>query len=299
MNELIETNADLRAEVQAAIWLENGGDPDKLLFEPVGLFGRSYHRDVEKNEQREIGRGQWTVFRINREGLYDALPTGLFHSPTRQTSDTKKKIEGIRLQRRKEQEARRFFLPLEQEYYLIRLWTEHIEQRAHEQRSVNAFTEVMQAFWQLPDPLDEERTLRLLELLPQLSGIAEDLDALAALMKMLLGDAVTLCWMDPQILTVEPTGQLGQGHLGEDILFGGQVSTYLPAIRLTVHLSDIDLLADYLPGKPGSRLLNWLVDWFLPAEAEITIALVLPSNGYFPLNGESFGEARLGYSTCL
>ena len=299
MNKLIEHNADLRAEVAAAIWLENGGDAERLLFEATGLFGRNYHRDIEKNEQREIGRGQWTVFQINREGLYDALPEGLFHLSTQQTPDTKKKIDQIRLQRRKEQQARRFFLPLEQEYHHVRLWTERIEQQAHELRAVNAFAEVMRGFWQLPDSLDDTQTLRLLELLPVLSGVSEDLSALGDLMGPLLGDTVRLEWTDAPRLTVESTGPLGQGTLGEDILFGGEVSTYLPAIRLTVGLRHLDQLSDYLPGRTGTQLLDWLVEWFLPAEAEVDIRFDLPGNGSFTVNGPSFGEARLGYSTSL
>ena len=299
MNELIEHNADLRAEVAAALWLENGGDPERLLVEATGLFGRNYHRDIEKIEQREIGRGQWTVFQINREGIYDALPEGLFHLSTQQTSGTKKKIEQIRLQRRKEQQARRFFLPLEQEYHHVRLWAERIEQQACELKSVNAFAEVMRAFWQLPGSLDDERTLRLLELLPVLSGVSEDIRKLGELMGPLLGDTIRLEWIDPPRLTVESTGPLGQGTLGENILFGGEVSTYLPAIRLTVCLRHLDQLSDYLPGRTGTQLLDWLVEWFLPVEAEVSIQFDLPGSGSFTVNGPSFGDARLGYSTSL
>ncbi|WP_164851446.1 type VI secretion system baseplate subunit TssG [Larkinella soli] len=299
MNELTEEISDRRAEVEAALWLENGGTPDRLLFEPLGLFGRSYRQDIEKNEFREIGQGKWKVFSVNRMGIYDALPEGLVHLPTRQTPDKKRKIEEIRLQRRKEQQARRFFLPLEQEYYLIRLWMEFIEQRAGETRSVNTFTAVMSNFWQLPEGLNEDRVLRLLDLLPVVLGSDEDTRTPADLMHSILGDAVHIERTSAPDLAVESSGSLGQGMLGVDILFGGEVSTYQSALRLSVGLKDLDRLADYLPGRPGHQLLNWLIEWFLPAEAEVTVQFGLPATGFFTLNGESTAASRLGYSTCL
>ena len=75
---------DIRAEVVLADLIEYGLNPDDLVMYSMGLSKRTFHRDIESVELlKAIGdRSTKLNVELNREGIYDALPEGLFHQPT-------------------------------------------------------------------------------------------------------------------------------------------------------------------------------------------------------------------------
>src|SRR3954447_18210165 len=111
----IET--DFRAEVIGAEFIENGTPADRILIVPLGALNRPQSKDVEGIEQElsEYDNKEYLLIKTPKEGLYDKLPEGLFHTAISYApyKTEQQVVEAIKRHRLEEKAARRFFLPFE------------------------------------------------------------------------------------------------------------------------------------------------------------------------------------------
>jgi type VI secretion system protein ImpH len=77
-------NTDFKAVTYAAELIEQGRfADDEVVILPIGPQERAYAKEIAGiSTYRSVYRNrQMLAIRINREGLYDMLPEGLFHQP--------------------------------------------------------------------------------------------------------------------------------------------------------------------------------------------------------------------------
>ena len=74
---------DLKVEFILGELLESGLDPEDVVINALGIFKRRYGKDIVGGEMREYktNKRQYLKLDINRNGIYDLLPKGLFHQP--------------------------------------------------------------------------------------------------------------------------------------------------------------------------------------------------------------------------
>ncbi|MEO8961053.1 MAG: hypothetical protein ABI325_04175, partial [Ginsengibacter sp.] len=118
LNTLIDTiDTDFKAEVVAAEMVESGVPAEEIMIILLGSLRRSHRKDVDTitEEISDHNNKVFTHITTHKEGIYDMLPEGLFHSPALPKSATTQKeiIENIKKHRLEENNARRFFLPFE------------------------------------------------------------------------------------------------------------------------------------------------------------------------------------------
>ncbi|KAJ1498776.1 hypothetical protein HMI54_012379, partial [Coelomomyces lativittatus] len=73
---------DLKVEFILTEILEEG-DLSDIVVASKGIFKRRFKKDLEQvllQDYRE-GRNQYLSIEVNRSGIYDSLPQGLFHQP--------------------------------------------------------------------------------------------------------------------------------------------------------------------------------------------------------------------------
>ncbi|MGB1309498.1 MAG: hypothetical protein ACPG6B_11345, partial [Oceanihabitans sp.] len=108
--ELITVYQNLKAEVIIAELQKNSNLTNKdVVVHHKSAFKRSHRRDI-----LDIGLIEDNKLHVNlsRNGLYDQLPEGLFHTKdTKNTSITYTELR--KTYKKEEQDARHFFLPLE------------------------------------------------------------------------------------------------------------------------------------------------------------------------------------------
>src|ERR1700737_4328317 len=123
--------SDIRFEVFIADLMTENLNSDDLVIESNSLFKRSYHHDIESVSEIEYGASKKKKLRfvVNREGIYDQLPEDLFHQVSdTHVSDKDAVIQEIKEQQELEKLTRRFFQPVEHEFYNQRIKLE-IEER--------------------------------------------------------------------------------------------------------------------------------------------------------------------------
>ena len=116
--ESINANpSDIKAEVIIADLIDRGMDANNILVTFKGLFRRNYEKDVISVHIDHIL--EYLVFQLTRYGFYDMLPEGLFHEMYIYSSlDTTERKKRFAKQKQEEANARKFFLPYENEFLL-------------------------------------------------------------------------------------------------------------------------------------------------------------------------------------
>jgi hypothetical protein len=299
---------DIRIEVYLAELLEKWNiDFDNIRIRSLGLFKRPYSKDIlgieiAKNAQE---KRKMLSIKAAREGLYDILPEGLFHQKiqTKPNPSTKDSVEEYKIHQEEEANARKFFLPLEQEFYRERVFLELEERRAcdlflsDDQRG--NFNHLV-SFWRLSDCLNKEQKSILLYLLPYCHSIVGNLQLTELSMEMVLGKKVKISYIESkenyQINGSETV--LGRSGLGHNLVLGESFMDGLPSIKVDIGPLEKQDLEGYLPGGKNEKILSFLFGYFLPIEFEVEVKLLTSeSDEDFVLMDDS--EVRLGYLTTL
>ena len=214
--------ADIKAEALAAGLLWQGLRPDQILFKPLGAFHRRAGRDIEKIQQTEIGNYKGLVLELNRDGIYDGLPEQLFHLQLTPTPTLEEKIKEIHNQREKEQKSRLFFLPLEQELSLLKVWIEQIEQSSTGIEQAEEFVFFLRRFWDIPDFVSAGWFTKLIPVLPHISEFAGDTSKTAALLSDLVNEQVYIKKGKPATFSTPEETKINTSILGFDWTLPGE-----------------------------------------------------------------------------
>lgn len=295
---------DLRAEVVFADMLDDGISLDDLIINPVGLFKRPFGRDISRVDWEEAQHTvqRWLRIDLNRSGLYDILPEGVFHQPTSNDTSASKEstLREMAIQQEREQQARRFFLPIEQEFFRQRVRIEQ-EQRALLTGDDSALSDdTLRWFWELPDFLTSTQRMRLLYLLPMMHQLAGDLPRMEACFGQLLNERVRLHLKSPvsdYLLVDTPT--LGRWQLGANSVFDGWLNDGEPVLHITIYIDQLERLTDYLPGGVSQKLVNWLAGYLVPLDTNTHLELDTSALAEtFALTDED-ASGRLDFTTCI
>lgn len=298
------SSLDVRLEVLVADLLADQVNLEDLLICPAGLFKRRFHKDIEGASIKEfLGNDQqYLALEVNREGIYDMLPQGMFHQTERtlekeKTTDT---VSTIKKQREIEAESRKFFLPFEQEFFYLRIRLE-LEERKYWNEKNNLFLEeLFQHIWDFPEFLSKKQLSQLIFLLPKVQEIAGNLEAISAFLSYILEDDIKT-----SVSKTSPYQQddliplLGNAQLGIDFIAGDQVADMIPGIEILVQLSSEKRLSDYLEDGSQRKVLAHLLNYVIPMETNTTInVLSCPEARCFQLDTEDY-NGRLDYTTYL
>jgi len=245
---------------------------------------------------------------VFRDGLYDYLPEGLFHQPT--VDDEREFAREIDEQAKRKQAARRFFRPIEQEFYLQGVQLE-LEERKYlineENLSRDDQGEVLRGIWGLPAdrlvrvprpggtgwtvtraPLLDVRQLNnLLHLLPVAHRLINDRALVQQVFVLMLGVPVQLRTIPPLLLLIEldpgdrvAPNELAQIELGNFSLEGVYQDT-MPAVEIRLGPLNETELTDFLPEGRSRAVLDLLLGYFLPAETEVVTHLLTDEANQF------------------
>ena len=89
MNNSIKFNnnldTDFKFEVMVDSLIKQGYSPESIRILREGIARRAVSKDIEE-VYKQYNENDFTEnIHVNREGIYDILPEGLFHQPLRKT----------------------------------------------------------------------------------------------------------------------------------------------------------------------------------------------------------------------
>ncbi|WKN41292.1 type VI secretion system baseplate subunit TssG [Tunicatimonas pelagia] len=279
---------------------------EDVFIRPASTFQRSYTHDFLSVEKRERKQGNPYYFiDINREGLYDTLPEGLFHQTLKKDAqiDTEIAVAELELHRQEEKAVRKFFLPLEQEFYRLQLLAEWQESQlilaSLNRQQYNALINL----WDLPKELSNYQTMMMLHIIPLLHRVVGDHETTSNLLSLVMETPVRVetCQIAPQEVNEVQLPCLGEFELGRDSVLGNYIEDYHPHYQLIVGPIEKKYIAGYLSDGKKRKTLLRLCAYFLPCQSDtsVKVEIVQPEEEGFLLHGEEPGEGYLGYTTQL
>ena len=297
-----QDNIDYLAELVVSNLMTNKGIADKHIFvHLLGTFNRFFSNDIENSEVHKTEANDPEFhFYLNREGLYDFLPEGFFHSHShkyyKNRIETKNEFRQHRIE---EQNARRFFMPLEQEFFSYLLQKENFEQDFfYEPETIREFID----FFDLDRLiLNMYQKASLFFLLPHIPKIAGNLALTETCFEIILQEKVRFK-TDYNSYALIPENELVPVHknkLGVNTFLGNKCIDLNPRLTIAVGpLQQSDSLIRFLNGSEY-QLMNRLAELFIEADLTFRFEVFLNEQDSAFVFGKKDYEARLKYSTTL
>jgi hypothetical protein len=302
-SEIKNSNCDFKPEPAFLLASERGLFTDEFIISCDKLFHREYSKDIYSLNEIEDGRKQQTLqVNLSRAGIYDQLPEGLFFQlphGTEKPTQVGQMAAYYKLNKKKEEEIRRFFLPFENDFFRQRLMIEDEETALLEGLQSGILTEYFISFWNLPSSIPKRMLVSLIRLLPYAYKVSGNLELTAQCLEQILGEKVEMAGRiisNAEIRDIDAP-LLGEAQLGRDMICGNAFREDNAVVEISIGPLQNSNVSDYL--QEGSRweLVETFNKFFIPLEEDIIVNIIpAPEKSYMVTNSM---ESILGYSTVL
>lgn len=264
----------LKAEALCAELMANGVSFDELIIRFTGAFRKSYRNDIEQVLPLNDGSGQ-IVIAINRDGLYDKLPEGLFHQ-TRggaRTDGLSGMVGEYRRFRDEEKQARKFFQPVEQEFFRYRLITEQEERKLQFGILNGNLDAEFYRFWNIEASLPSKPASVLALIMPWIAQIKGNRTLTAKALSMMLGKPVSSKSVVSEEQFDEDAGFcLGaEAMLSVDTVCGNHFAEPYEQWEFAIGELDRHEMEAYTGDNAYGRFLERFEELFIPLEVELKL----------------------------
>jgi len=284
-------DSDFKAETVAAHLVENGYDPEKITISRLGADRRGFGKDIEglSTYYSEYDHTDFLQILVNREGIYDILPEGVFHQTVNRklNKDKEEMIDEIKIHREEEFFARKFFRLFEIELDHVLTDIALLEIAFDKRITHPDYVSIFRFFWPVMDLLDREQAVLFLHTIPLLQRIRNSNSNIEESLSLILG--VPIC-LEPVILEKKEANdafesRLGNSRLGLDLILGNTFNDGEYDLKVRIGPMSALKMKNFLKGEKNDRILNSLCQLFLPAHVFFVMDYVLdPEDSIFILS---------------
>ncbi|WP_340199092.1 hypothetical protein [Ascidiimonas sp. W6] len=295
--ELVSAYKNFKAEAIFAELLENSN----IKFEDVDIanksaFSRPFRRDVINYiYDTHSGEKEKLVFNLARNGLYDILPEGMFHQPLKTNSSLSYK-EIRQKHKKEEKDARAFFAPLENEFFVQKVRVEQNE-RALIDGFLNLKNDFLRNFWGINNTVAKDYGLVLSQLLPFAHKISGKPELIAFCLEKILGEQVTV---EKVITSLKCNGDLEKrNRLGIDFVLAlDESSLVYPFYEINIGPVEKKDEEKYLENGIAKKFIDVFCDFFIPLEIETNVNVTYSNaDSGFVLHEQN--SPRMGLTTTI
>lgn len=237
----------------------------------LGSFKKSYSNDIEKIEASDYANKTTFNIFINRNGIYDLLPEGLFHQTlgSGKTRSVKDAVSEHKRFKQEEKNARKFFAPVEQTLFRYRIYTELAENEALFDIQNGKLNRTFYSFWGIDQKLPRAEANRMLQMMPYCNFIKGNIEATIIALKFILNKEVTVS-SDNRSNTVSLASPkaVKETRLGIDTVLGAEVKDVLQYWVFNINNLSSKELAGYVENGSINKLLKRFIEIFIPLEID-------------------------------
>lgn len=303
-----QLDTDYKAVTLAAELIEQGlVNADGVIILPVGAQQRAYAKEIaEVSNYTSLYRNrEMLAIHVNREGLYDMLPEGLFHQPPASSVMITEEamIKDIVIRREEEKQARAFFAPLEAELYHIRTIVELYESRLDKKSTYHELVNIFLKEWEEFKCFNNEQMVILMHVLPVIHEQRNNLPFISNVLGIMFKTNFEIRYqlrnnpfVSKELDQLET--KLGEGVLGVNFI-AGRVNEQEDDLIINVGPLTAAQMLEFLPGTRSAGALDVLLSYFIPLQTTVsTNYLVGPDDQKMVLGFEA-DNACLGFTTYL
>ncbi len=302
-DDLNDLGCDIRAEVVTAELAANGINLNDVAFKNKSGFKRQFEKDIQDIKcDDDTGSGKKIFIELNREGLYDYLPEGLFHFETnkRGFKSSSEALDEIRMKRLQEQEARAFFHPMENEYRHLQT-----ELEIKESGTVNQFSAeqnrklFFQTFGYLPE-FNDVQIAKLLFFLPLASKFRGNMQMLSFILENLLNIPVSVNLKNETSFEFyEAEKDISKLALGIDLVMGNKVLMHENCLH--IHLYEIEKKHTTLFFENGLnyQIIEKVIAFLMPIQYNFKIVYHFCEADKYAFTAEKENFSFLGFNSVI
>jgi len=283
---------DLKAETFLAYLDEDIGVEIAL----TDFFKRRFSKDITEITEN-IDKDNTLDVTLSRRGFYNIFPERFFHSTYSSTPFVAEMLADYNNRKIEEESARKFFKPLETEFFLQRVDIETAEDLTFRSLGSPELVNFLMNLWHIDRKIPERMAAKILKTMPFMYKIAGNMP----LLKLILENII-----EEQLIIEEDFGSLGletdsePWQLGVNMATAGKVTTFLPKYIFTIDkISRPDTIRDYLPGGKIIAAINFFLEHTLPYESEFEVRFTLAKNKTKFEMSEAIYAGRLGVSATI
>ena len=301
----IET--DFKATAIAAEMIENEMvKVSEIIILPKGPKKRAYDKEIAGLEVSlsDITNRRVMNISINRDGLYDMLPEGLFHKPPASSVmiTEEEMIKDIKARRAEEKQTRNFFAPFEAELNHLRTMIELYENRIDKKNEYDDLINIFLNEWQEFSCFTNKQMLILMHVLPviheQRNNIAFISNVLGMMFKVPLTITRKFSYHQSKSDVNGSVTALGGAALGVNFIAGNVIE---PEEELLINIGPVSAthMMEFLPGGLTSKAIDIMLSYFLPLQTGLRFNLVASAESQKLVIGGAGANSILGYTTFL
>jgi hypothetical protein len=265
-----DLDTDYKQEVIAAALIEQGVDPDAVIIARKGIARRGIGKEVEHIYTNSYIHDYLETIHIevNKEGLYDMLPQGLFHRPNKKITIEYKEdiLEDIRIHRSEEFFARKFFqlFELVADRTFIKIY--QAENRFDRKQTYPEFVDIFKPYWHVLEKLTLKQGVTFMYIIPFLEKIRTEYSNIEQVLSYIIEAPVKIAKIKLPEKKVERMYEstIGEACLNVDFVLGKQFDDGEYDLQITIGAISAQTMKNYLVTSEGYIVLQMLCDIFLP-----------------------------------
>lgn len=289
--------ADYKPEVIAALLVDHGFDLDQFIFLRKGNAKRGFSKDIAEINLKNLGDGfndNIVEISVNRRGVYDGLPQGLFHriGPNKGSKSKRQVLHEFNQHREEEFFARRFFCLFEVECDRTSLLAHRLELYYDKKNCNRNFIEVFSEFWPVLSQIPLHKAVLFLKMVPFFSSIKNSFKKISEAMSLITGVDVDISisrQVKKQYIKLDNRG-LGSTQLGQNFILPGYCEDGLQDIELLIGPVELEKIQSFLPGGQNFKICRCLADNLFSANKQIDIKYKVNQESKRFILGSKSGE---------
>ena len=291
--EVFDLGFDLKAETFIS-YLEQETELDIALTD---FFKRRFSKDITAISEN-LRKDDVLDVRLSRRGFYNIFPERFFHSTYSSTPFVETMVADYNGRKIEEENARKFFKPLETEFFLQRVDIETAEDRTFRSLGSPELVRFLMDLWKIDKEIPPRMAAKILKTMPFMYKIAGNLPLLKLILENIIEEQLAIehdfASIGDEVVAQEPW------QLGVNMATAGKAKTFLPKFIFTIEdIRHPDNIGDYLPQGKLIAVVNFFLEHSLPYESEFEIRFTLPKNKRKFVMSEALYAGRLGVSATI
>ncbi|GAB3425671.1 hypothetical protein [Niabella aquatica] len=264
------------AEAVFASLEDAGHQRNHIKVSNKGGFKKGYSNDVETMVIETLNHKTSFELLLNRDGIYDRLPEGLFHQTkgNSRVNSVQDAVEEHKLFKEEEKHARSFFAPLEQTLFYYKADAESAERTTLYDIQNGKLSEAFYRFWNISPELPQAQASRMLQLMPYAGMIKADLTSTSSALAYVLSREVQIAVSEIYESDSLDTPVLSQQTLGVDTVTGDKSNMMAVSWRCTVAGIPNNELYKYAEGNEIRAVIDRFTELFMPIDIDINFDFV-------------------------
>lgn len=291
--QVFNLDFDLKAETFTAHLLEDGVALDINLSD---YFRRRFSKDVTHIGDDTENEGKLEIH-LSRRSFYNIFPERFFHTSYSSTPFVQTMVADYKNRKLEEKQVRKFFKPLETEFFLQRVAIEKEEDKTFQSLGSPELVDFLTDLWDIDTNIPEKMAAKLIKTMPFMYKIAGNLPLLQRILENIIEESLAI---EQGFVTIEYQVEDTPWQLGVNMATSGRPKSFLPKYRFT--LKDIgrpEAIEDYLPNGRIISVVQFFLEHTLPFESDFEIDFTVAEQNTEFILSEKVYSGRLGISATI